>query len=89
MMTKFQEQRNILGKMTGGSHVHGVTRLRQRLLVGRGQMPEFCFESFDKFTQHLLDPITLQNGEITTQHSSLESCAQIVHVSWLDQGKQF
>lgn len=45
--------------MTGGSHVHGVSQAET--LVGRGQMPEFEF--FDKFTQHLLGPIALQNGE--------------------------
>lgn len=42
--------------------------LRQRL--SRGQVPEFGFEFFDKFTQHVLGPITLQNGEIVTQGSS-------------------
>lgn len=52
-------------------------------------MLEFGFEFFDKFSQRLLGPITLQNGELTTQSNPLGSYAQVVHVSWLGQGKQF
>lgn len=52
-------------------------------------MPEFGFEFFDKFTQCLLGPITLQNGELATQSISLGSYVQVVHVSWLGQEKQF
>lgn len=71
MVTIFQEQRIIVGKI---DRWFICTRCSLgRLVVGRGQMPEFCFEFFDKFTQRSLGAITPQNGKITTQSSPLGS----------------